>query len=105
MALEMEEDRLPCVPLGEAPREAGPVGVPSRARLAVVVAMKPQLRGRIRRNVETLLELGLQVVVVSAATNMEFFVGLSSPLLSARLLQIKTVYGRYSILIWHAAIR
>lgn len=62
---------------------------------AVVVAMKPQLRGRVRRNVETLLELGLEVRVVSIRTRKEFFVGLSSPLLDARFLEARTAHARF----------
>src|SRR5690606_20384722 len=65
-------------------RDSG-VGEPERG-VAVVVAMKPQLRGRVRRNVETLLEMGFSVVVISVVTRKEFFVGLTSPRLEAHFL-------------------
>lgn len=42
-------------------------GVGSGARTAVVVSMKPRLRGRIRRNVETLLLMGFTVVFLTHA--------------------------------------
>lgn len=64
-------------------------------RTAVVVAMKPQLRGRFRRNVETLLELGVRVVVVAVSSRKDFFVGLDSPLLSAELVEVPTFHRRF----------
>lgn len=65
--------------------------------LAVVVAMKPQLRGRIRRNVETLLDLGMEVVVVTVRTRKELFVGLEHPHLSAHLLEARSAYTRFAV--------
>lgn len=71
---------------------AGGVDTPP---LAVVVAMKPQLRGRIRRNVETLLELGMRVVVVTVDTPKDFYVGLASPRLTGEFLTVRTWYARF----------
>lgn len=63
--------------------------------LAVVVAMKPQLRGRIRRNVETLLEEGMEVVVLTVPSRKDLFVGLDHPELSAERVPVVSTYSRY----------
>lgn len=63
---------------------------------AVVSAMKPQLHGRIRRNVSTLLDLGMEVVVVTIRSRKEFFVGLEHPDLSAHFVDAPTTYSRYA---------
>jgi len=72
-----------------APRSAAAVRV-------VYLAMKPQLRGRIRRNVQTLLELGADVTVLTVVSNKEFFVGLDHPRLRAEFLEARSVYVRLS---------
>jgi glycosyltransferase involved in cell wall biosynthesis len=63
----------------------------------VYVAMKPQLRGRIRRNVSTLLELGADVTVLTVAGASDFFVGLEHPRLRAEFLEARSVYVRWSM--------
>lgn len=62
----------------------------------VYVAMKPQLRGRIRRNVVTLLELGADVTVLTVASNKDFFVGLEHPRLRAEYLSARSLYVRFA---------
>lgn len=62
----------------------------------VYFAMKPQLRGRIRRNVQTLLELGADVTVLTVASNKDFFVGLEHPRLRAEFLGARSAYVRLS---------
>lgn len=62
----------------------------------VYLAMKPQLRGRIRRNVQTLLELGADVTVLTVASNKEFFVGLDHVRLRAEFLEARSLYVRLS---------
>lgn len=61
----------------------------------VYVTMKPQLRGRIRRNVVTLLELGADVTVLTVASNKDFFVGLEHPRLRAEYLPARSLYVRF----------
>lgn len=61
----------------------------------VYVAMKPQLRGRIRRNVVTLLELGADVTVLTVVSNKDFFVGLEHPRLRAEYLAARSLYVRF----------
>lgn len=84
---------------------ASPASVDHEAELApasasavrvVYVAMKPQLRGRIRRNVQTLLELGADVTVLTVASNKEFFVGLDHVRLRAEFLEARSLYVRLS---------
>lgn len=58
--------------------------------------MKPQLRGRIRRNVATLLELGADVTVLTVASNKDFFVGLEHPRLRAEYLAARSLYVRFA---------
>lgn len=62
----------------------------------VYVAMKPQLRGRIRRNVTTLLELGADVTVLTVQTNKDFYVGLEHPRLHAEYFEARSLYVRFS---------
>lgn len=62
----------------------------------VYVTMKPQLRGRIRRNVVTLLELGADVTVLSVTSNKDFFVGLEHPRLRAEYLPARSLYLRFA---------
>lgn len=64
--------------------------------------MKPQLRGRIRRNIVTLLELGADVTVLTVGGNHDFFVGLDHPRLRAEFLPARSVYVRFAE---HAARR
>src|SRR3954454_20044089 len=63
-------------------------------RLAVVIAMKPQLRGRIRRNVETLLEMNVRVLVLSVVSRKDFFVGLEHPALAVEHVTTTSRYAR-----------
>jgi glycosyltransferase involved in cell wall biosynthesis len=62
----------------------------------VYVAMKPQLRGRIRRNVTTLLELGAEVTVLTVRSDKDFFVGLEHPRLRAEFFEARSLYVRVS---------
>jgi glycosyltransferase involved in cell wall biosynthesis len=62
----------------------------------VYIAMKSQLRGRIRRNVTTLLELGAEVTVLTVRSNKDFFVGLAHPRLRAEFLEARSHYVRVS---------
>jgi len=76
----------------------GPTGAASASRRprAVVVAMKPQLRGRIRRNVQTLLEMGAEVLVITVDGGKDFRLGLDDPHLHVRYerpLSVLTVLG------------
>lgn len=68
---------------------------PGTGRRAVVVAMKPQIAGRIRRNIITLLELGFEVTVVNSAPRADFFQGLAHPLLSADFIEVRSLAVRY----------
>ena len=58
----------------------------------VVVAMKAQLLGRIRRTVTTLLEEGATVTVLTVKSNKDFTVGLRHPNLRVELLEPTSVY-------------
>lgn len=58
--------------------------------------MKPQLRGRIRRNIVTLLELNADVTVLTIASNHDFFVGLEHPRLRAEFMEARSLYVRLS---------
>lgn len=57
--------------------------------------MKPQIAGRIRRNILTLLELGFEVTVVNSTPRDDFFQGLQHPLLSADFVEVRSLAVRY----------
>ncbi|WP_299520999.1 glycosyltransferase [uncultured Serinicoccus sp.] len=61
----------------------------------VVVAMKPMLRGRIRRNITTFLELGAEVTVVNTPPRGDFLQGLDSPRLHTRFVEARSAAVRY----------
>lgn len=61
-------------------------------RRVVVIAMKTQLRGRIRRSVTTLLEQGAEVTVLGLKSDKDFTVGLDHPRLTVELLDPSSVY-------------
>jgi len=69
--------------------------LPGSGLRAVVVAMKPQIAGRIRRNILTLLELGFEVTVVNSTPRADFFQGLEHPLLSADFIEVRSLAVRY----------
>lgn len=73
---------------------AGPA-LPGSGKRAVVVAMKPQIAGRIRRNIMTLLELGFEVTVVNSTPRADFFQGLTHPRLSADFIEVRSLAVRY----------
>ncbi|MFC7375100.1 glycosyltransferase [Brachybacterium sp. GCM10030268] len=75
--------------------EPGSSGFVAPTFRVVVVAMKPQIAGRIRRNIQTLLELGAQVVVVNTTPRDDFFQGLSSPRLSSDFVDVRSLAVRY----------
>lgn len=85
----------------QAPR--GMVSIPSTGHedpqsnglRAVVVAMKPQIAGRIRRNIITLLDLGYEVTVVNTTPRVDFFQGLEHPRLSADFVDVRSLAVRY----------
>lgn len=90
--------------LGRGRRAAGPAGegVTGSTRekedgvfRVVVVAMKPQIAGRIRRNIQTLLDMGAEVIVVNSTPRDDFFQGLSHPRLSADFIDVKSLAVRY----------
>jgi hypothetical protein len=68
-------------------------GVDVTTRVAVLT-MKAQLRGRIRREVVTLLERGYQVLVVGLESKGDFLQGLEHPNLEVRLLKPESVYTK-----------
>ncbi|WP_166429961.1 glycosyltransferase [Nesterenkonia sphaerica] len=70
-------------------------GWPKTKRI-VVVAMKPQIRGRIRRNIMTFLELGAEVVIVNSTPRDDFLVGLQHPNLSVHFLDPQSLAVRYN---------
>ncbi|WP_188716130.1 glycosyltransferase [Agrococcus terreus] len=57
--------------------------------------MKPQIAGRIRRNILTLLELGFEVTVVNSTPRPDFFQGLEHPRLSADFVEVRSLAVRY----------
>lgn len=63
------------------------------ARVAVVT-MKVQMRGRIRREVRTLLESGHEVLLIGRASDADFLQGLDHPRLSVQLLRPMPLYQR-----------
>src|SRR5699024_2010322 len=67
-------------PAGHAPK------LPGSGLRAVVVAMKPQIAGRIRRNILTLLELGFEVTVVNSTPRAGFLPVWAHPRVSAAVL-------------------
>src|SRR5699024_4124711 len=68
---------------------------PGNGRRAVVVAMKPQIAGRIRRNIITLLDLGFEVTVVNSTPRADFFQGLEHPRLSADFVDVRSLAVQY----------
>lgn len=57
--------------------------------------MKPQIAGRIRRNILTLLDLGFEVTVVNSTPRADFFQGLEHPLLRADFVEVRSLAVRY----------
>lgn len=68
----------------------------SARKRVVVVAMKPQIRGRIRRNVMTFLDLGAEVIIVNSRPREDFLVGLEHPNLRAEFLDPRSLSTRYT---------
>lgn len=65
--------------------------------------MKAQARGRIRRNLQTLLDLGADVTVLTVPSRQDFFVGLQHPRLRAEFLPARSIYMRLTELTSSAA--
>ena len=70
--------------------------VPAHKKRVVIVAMKPQIRGRIRRNVMTFLDLGAEVIIVNSRPRDDFLVGLEHPDLHVEFLDPKSLSVRYT---------
>lgn len=70
--------------------------MPSPKKRVVVVAMKPQIRGRIRRNVMTFLDMGAEVVIVNSRPRDDFLVGLEHPDLRVEFLDPKSLSVKYT---------
>ena len=70
--------------------------VPAQKNRVVVVAMKPQIRGRIRRNIITFLDIGAEVVIVNSRPRDDFLVGLEHPDLHVEFLDPKSLSVRYT---------
>jgi hypothetical protein len=64
-----------------------------RTRVAVVT-MKAQLRGRIRREIQTLLDRGYDVLVVGLQSKGDFLQGLTHERLEVRLLKPESLYTK-----------
>lgn len=77
-------------------REMKEAKVPAQKKRVVVVAMKPQIRGRIRRNVLTFLDLGAEVIIVNSRPRDDFLVGLEHPDLHVEFLDPKSLSVRYT---------
>jgi glycosyltransferase involved in cell wall biosynthesis len=69
----------------------------------IYVCMKAQARGRLRRNLRTLLDLGADVTVLTVPSRQDFFVGLQHPRLRAEFLPARSVYMRLAELTSSAA--
>jgi len=76
--------------------QSSPARDSTRPVRVAYLAMKPQLRGRIRRNVQALLDLGADVTVLTVANGTDFYVGLDHPRLRAEFLQAQSSYVRFS---------
>ncbi|GGC89894.1 hypothetical protein GCM10011512_16050 [Tersicoccus solisilvae] len=70
--------------------------VTNRRPRVVVVAMKPQIRGRIRRNVLTFLDMGAEVIIVNTRPRDDFLVGLDHPRLQVHFLDPRSLAVRYT---------
>lgn len=57
--------------------------------------MKPQIAGRIRRNIQTFLDLGASVTVVNTVPRVDFFQGLEHPRLAADFVEVSSLAVRY----------
>lgn len=64
-----------------------------RTRVAVVT-MKAQLRGRIRREIQTLLDRGYDVLIVGLQSKGDFLQGLTHERLEVRLLKPESLYTK-----------
>lgn len=73
--------------------EVGPGEAAPRTRVAVIT-MKTQMRGRIRREVQTLLDRGYDVLLVGLEGKVDFLQGLDSDRLEVRLLKPESVYTK-----------
>lgn len=62
----------------------------------IVVAMKPQIRGRIRRNITTFLDMGAEVIIVNSRPRDDFLVGLNHPDLHVQFLDPQSMSVRYT---------
>lgn len=71
------------------------------ARVAVVT-MKSQLRGRIRREVTTLLELGHEVLVIGLRSDGDFLQGLVHPCLQVELVRPQSMQTQVAALVARA---
>lgn len=65
-------------------------------RRVAYFAMKPQLRGRFRRNVQTLLQMGAIVTVLTVRSDLDFFLGLNDPNLAVAFFDAESLYVRLS---------
>ena len=104
------------VPEPAAASASAPVGLDLTGQRAVVVGMKGQMRGRFRRTVETLLDHGAVVEVVTIDSPKDFLAGFSHERLSVNRLptlsleralvnRLLTMFGRpkkYSTTIYSA---
>ncbi len=77
-----------------APGHAPAPGREDRPPRIVVLTMKSQLRGRIRREVVTLLDRGYDVLIVGLQAKVDFLQGLDHPRLEVRLLKPESVYTK-----------
>lgn len=77
-------------PPGQAPAQDGE----NRPPRIVVLTMKSQLRGRIRREVVTLLDRGYDVLIVGLQAKVDFLQGLDHPRLEVQLLKPESVYTK-----------
>lgn len=83
-------------PASPAPRPAAmhdSAAPPARPRVALLT-MKSQLRGRIRREVTTLLDRDYDVLIVGLQAKVDFLQGLEHPNLEVQLLKPESIYTK-----------
>ncbi len=87
-------DNTAPAPHGQASTEQGDTASRAPRPRVALLTMKSQLRGRIRREVTTLLDRDYDVLIVGLQAKADFLQGLEHPNLEVRLLKPESIYTK-----------
>lgn len=79
---------------GSAAEDGDASGTAAARPRVALLTMKSQLRGRIRREVTTLLDRDYDVLIVGLEAKVDFLQGLEHPHLEVRLLKPESIYTK-----------